>query len=350
MQLEEWVGGAALVVLMAYAVFAGADFGGGVWDMLATGPRREQHRAAIAKAMGPVWEANHVWLIFLIVLLFSCFPSAFSALSVALFVPFHLVLVGIILRGSAFVFRAHGAALAAGGRVIGRLFGAASVITPVLLGMCLGAVSSGHIQVRNGLVISSQEAGWTSPFALSVGILTLAVCAYLAAVFLILESEGQVQEDFRRRALATGAVMAALAALTLVVARVEARWLWSELMHRDSAPIIGLGVILFLLSSRAVFRRRYSLGRIAAVGQVVTLLLGWAVAQQPYIIYPDVTLMNAAAPAATLRFVLWTLVPGGLLLLPSLWFLFTVFKGVNPAAPSPPGVREMPEDTSPLTH
>jgi cytochrome d ubiquinol oxidase subunit II len=280
------------------------------------------------------------------VLLFSCFPPALGALSVALFVPFHLVLVGIILRGSAFVFRAHGAALAAGGRVIGRLFGAASVVTPVLLGMCLGAVSSGHIRVADGTVVTSHDAGWTSLFALCVGALTLAVCAYLAAVFLTLETEGELQEDFRRRALATGATMAVLAALTLAVARAEARWLWSELMHPDSAPVIGSGVVLFLLSSRAMFTRRYRLGRIAAIGQVVMLLLGWGLAQQPYIIYPDVTLTNSAAPPATLLFFLWTLVPGSLLLIPSLWFLFSVFKGANPASPSATGVSDEVGETS----
>ena len=151
--LAEIVGAVALAVLVAYAVLAGADFGGGVWDLMARGPRAADQRAAIASAMGPVWEANHVWLIFLIVLLFTCFPAAFAVLSVAFFVPFHLVLLGVVLRGAAFVFRAHGHAVAGGGPGAvsaglswGHVFGGASTITPFLLGACLGAVSNGHVR------------------------------------------------------------------------------------------------------------------------------------------------------------------------------------------------------------
>src|SRR5439155_6331237 len=139
-----------MLALTAYTLLAGADFGGGVWDFFARGPRAEEQRHAIARAMGPVWEANHVWIIFLLVILFSGFPIAFSALSVALFIPFHLVLVGIILRGAAFVFRAHGAEEEGPQHAWARAFGSASIITPVLLGMCLGAVSAGEIRVVGG--------------------------------------------------------------------------------------------------------------------------------------------------------------------------------------------------------
>jgi len=145
--------GLTLAALIAYAVLAGADFGGGIWDAFARGPRRDAQRDAIAHAMGPVWEANHVWLIFVVVLLFTCFPSAYAALGEGLFVPFHLVLLGIILRGAAFVFRAYSPRSVRrpgrpgrGARRWGAVFGAASVITPVLLGMCLGAVSAGGRQ------------------------------------------------------------------------------------------------------------------------------------------------------------------------------------------------------------
>src|SRR4051812_42270508 len=172
--LPEIVGGVALAVLLAYAVLAGADFGGGVWDLLARGPRAVEQRAAIASAMGPVWEANHVWLIFLIVLLFTCFPSAFAVLSVAFFVPFHLVLLGVVLRGAAFVFRAHGHAVAgpssaAGGTGInwGHVFGGASTITPFLLGCCLGAVSNGHVRTDGDGITPESAWAWLDPLALA---------------------------------------------------------------------------------------------------------------------------------------------------------------------------------------
>jgi cytochrome bd ubiquinol oxidase subunit II len=331
MLLEDAVALVGLLAVMAYAVLAGADFGGGIWDLLARGPRAAEHRAAIARAMGPVWEANHVWLIFLIVLLFTAFPAAFSALSIALFIPFHLALLGIVLRGAAFVFRAHAATIDRTGAGWGHVFGGASIITPFLLGTALGAVSSGRIRVERGAVLSGYLAPWLAPFPLSVGALALAVCAYLAAVYLTLETRGATQDDFRRCALAAGGVMAALAAVTLWIAAEDAPRLWSELTHRRAAPVLAGGVFLALVSTGAIFIRRYPLGRVAAAGQVVLLLLGWGLAQYPYLIYPDVTLAESAAPPATLRFFLWTLLPGGLTLIPSLWFLFAVFKGENPA-------------------
>ena len=151
MSPELLVAALAVTALIAYAVLGGADFGGGIWDLFASGPRRDQQRDAIAHAMGPVWEANHVWLIFVIVIIFSAFPAAYERLSIALFAPFHLVLLGIILRGAAFVFRAYspqsarGAGAGPSARRWGAVFGIASLITPILLGMCLGAVSAGEI-------------------------------------------------------------------------------------------------------------------------------------------------------------------------------------------------------------
>ena len=148
MSSELVVAGITLAAIVAYAVLGGADFGGGVWDFFARGPRRGEQREAIARAMGPVWEANHVWLIFVIVLLFTGFPRAFAALSIALYVPFHLVLLGIILRGAAFVFRAYspqgerGVRPGAAALQWGWIFGAASVITPALLGICLATIST----------------------------------------------------------------------------------------------------------------------------------------------------------------------------------------------------------------
>src|SRR5262249_29411576 len=143
MPREILAAGLALFAVVAYGVLAGADFGGGVWDMLSFGPRKRAQREAIAHAMGPVWEANHVWLIFLLVILFTAFPPAFAALSVAMFIPFHVVLLGITLRGAAFVFRAILRDSGTERRLWGTTFGAASIVTPLVLGASLGAASSG---------------------------------------------------------------------------------------------------------------------------------------------------------------------------------------------------------------
>jgi cytochrome d ubiquinol oxidase subunit II len=173
--------------LVAAAVLGGADFGGGVWDLFAGGPRRDEQREAIAHAMGPVWEANHVWLIFVIVLLFTAFPPAFAALSVGLFGLFHFVLVGVTLRGAAFVFRGPEVGDRGAGHW-GTVFGVASVITPVLLGMAVGAVSAGSLRVQGGQVQIGGATPWLAPISLVIGALALALCAYLAAVYLTVET------------------------------------------------------------------------------------------------------------------------------------------------------------------
>lgn len=330
--LELGVAGLTLVAVIAYGVLGGADFGGGIWDAAASGPRKAEQRNAIAEAMGPVWEANHVWLIFVIVLLFSSFPSAYSALSVALFLPFHLVLVGIILRGAAFVFRAYSpeSARALGpspqARRWGAIFGAASVITPFLLGMCLGAVSAGGIRVGPGTV-SLEGLPWLAPVSLAMGAFALAMCAYLAAVFLAYETSGELREDFRSRALWAGTAVVGLSVLLLPLLATRAGHLWEGLLRPRTLPVIAVGVGTALASGWLLRARRYRLARLTSILQVACLLAGWGLAQYPYLIYPDLTIYDAAAPEPMLRFILFTLPLGLVLLLPSLWLLFRVFKG-----------------------
>lgn len=357
MSPEMLVAALGVVALIAYAVLGGADFGGGVWDLFAAGPRRTAQRDAIAHAMGPVWEANHVWLIFVIVIIFSAFPRAYAALSIALFIPFHLVLLGIILRGAAFVFRAYspqsarGAGAGAGARRWGAVFGTASVMTPILLGMCLGAVSAGGIAITPlSAMPASPAAGiaappsaaiallglpaavgtwpaWLTPLSLLIGALALALCAYLAAVFLANETAGALREDFRTRALFAGTAVVALSAAALPLVRTQAPHLWQGLIGGPATPVVLVGVTAALLSGWWLRGRRYRLARISSVVQVACLLAGWAIAQSPYIIFPVLTLADAAAPRSTLLFILWSTPVGMALLIPSLWLLFRVFKG-----------------------
>jgi cytochrome d ubiquinol oxidase subunit II len=332
MPLESVLAGVMLCALIAYAVLAGADFGAGVWDRLSRGPRSAAQRLAIAEAIGPVWEANHVWLIFLIVLLFTCFPSAYAAASTALFWPLHLVLIGIVLRGAAFVFRAYGAPTAEAQAAWGRIFGAASAVTPLLLGMCLGAVSTGRIRVDGGVVSGESFSAWLRVFPAMTGLLALLLCAYLAAVYLAWESDRELREDFRRRALLTWLAAGVVSLATLLIAREEAPRLWARLTSTPANALLLAGVLLAPASLFSLWRRRFGAARVLGAAQVVVLLVGWGVAQWPYLIFPDLTVADTAAPASTLSLTAATLPFGLAALIPSLWFLFAVFKGRNPHA------------------
>ena len=321
-----------LVALIAYAVLAGADFGGGVWDLVASGPRRDAQREAIAHAIGPVWEANHVWLIFAIVLTFSCFPPAFAALGVALFGPLHLVLVGITLRGAAYVFRAYGNDDPHARARWGAVFGASSAATPWLLGACLAVLSNGSVRVRDGVVAAPDFARWFSPLSLTLGALALTACAYAAAVFLAVETRDALREDFRRRALAAGTAVVALSALAIPLLRAEAPRLASALGSARVLPVVTVGALAALASGAALYRGRVRVARVASVAWIALELGAWGLAQHPYVIAPDVTFAASAAPVETIRFVLWTTPFGFALLLPSLWLLFRVFKRREGAA------------------
>ena len=206
--------------LAAYVLFAGADFGGGVWDLLASGPRKARQREVIAHSIAPIWEANHVWLILAVVLLFTCFPAAFARLSIVLHIPLSLMLVGIVLRGSAFVFRSYDTAEDRAQRRWGRLFAIASLLTPLLLGISIGALVSGKVvELDHGDFVVRFVDPWFTPFSLAVGLLTLAVFALLAAVFLTMETtDPELVEDFRRRALLAGVSVFATAFVALALA------------------------------------------------------------------------------------------------------------------------------------
>src|SRR6476660_4428808 len=185
-EVAAWI---IVVSLNAYVLFGGADFGGGVWDLLASGPRRERQREVIAHAIGPIWEANHVWLILAIVLTFTCFARVYARLGTILHIPLTWMLVGIVLRGSAFTFRTYDTRGDAAQRHWGRVFASASVITPVLLGVSIGAVASGRVgRETGGSFIERFVDPWFTPFALSVGLLALTLFAFLAAVYLTLET------------------------------------------------------------------------------------------------------------------------------------------------------------------
>ncbi|MGE5802585.1 MAG: cytochrome d ubiquinol oxidase subunit II [Gemmatimonadota bacterium] len=323
LRLSHPVAGIILTALTAYVLLGGADFGGGIWDLLADGPRKTRQRDLIAHAIGPVWEANHVWLILAIVLLFTCFPRAFARIAIALHVPLTLMLIGIVLRGSAFVFQAYG-----GGGGGGRVFAVASLVTPVLLGMCVGAVASGAIGSATGIpgetFYAVYVAPWLTSFSIAVGLLTLTCFAYLAAVYLTLETTNpELQKDFRQRALVSGVWLLMMAGLAFALAPHR------QVFDHRLGVLMGVAA---LAAFWALWQRRYRLARSAAAAQVALILWGWGVAQYPYMLPPDLTIAGAAAGPITLRLVLIALACGAIVLAPSLYYLFRVFKAKPDAA------------------
>jgi cytochrome bd ubiquinol oxidase subunit II len=328
--LAHLIGGAILVSLVAYVVMAGADFGGGVWDLLASGKRKEEHRRLIAHAIGPIWEANHVWLILVVVLLFTCFPRVFAELSVSLHIPLTLLLVGIVLRGSAFTFRTYDSQQDMVQRRWGLIFSIASVVTPVLLGICVGAVVAGNITpVHKGLSFqAAYVTPWFQAFPLAIGLLALTLFSFLAAVYLCIEAEDDaVTEDFRRRALVSGGVAFGVASVALLMSRTEAPLVWERVLSSWVALPLQAGVAMMAVATLwALTRRRYLLARTTAVVQVSLIVFGWALSQYPYLLPPRLTLAEAAAPPQTLLLVFIALVAGAVLLVPSLWLLFRIFK------------------------
>jgi cytochrome bd ubiquinol oxidase subunit II len=326
---EIYVLGVLWLGLTLYLLLGGADFGGGVWDLLAAGPRRARQRALISEAIAPVWEANHVWLIFVLTGLLAAFPSVFADLSVALYLPFSLVLLGIVFRGAAFAFRAHGDRESAWERTWTPIFGIASLLSPFLLGASAASIASGRIRVRAGEVEAGLVSAWTSPLSLFAGLFAVAICAYLAATYLIVEAqvrgEPELARDFRTRAIGSGVAAGILAAIGLVVVRDQAPILWQGMIERG-IPFVALSAIGGLGSIVAIAAGASRLARIAAAVAVGAVLWAWGAAQWPYLVVPDVTAAAAAAPEATVRVVAIGFTVGGAVLAPSLFLLFRVFK------------------------
>jgi cytochrome d ubiquinol oxidase subunit II len=309
--------GAALVGLTAlvlYAVLGGADFGGGVWDLLASGPRRDAQREAVSHAIGPVWESNHVWLIFALVVLFTCFPPAFADIGTYLNVPLTLALIGIVLRGAAFVFRQASDAVVLA-RTWTAVFGASSLLAPFFLGDAAGALATGHY-------------AWTSPFALAVGAFNVALCAQIAAVFLVREAADRaLRDDFRRRAVRATVAVWIAGAVPALLAHQSEPGLFAALAGPAARIAIAAAIVLGIVVMVLVERRWDTLARVAVGAEVVAVLVGWFGAQAPAIVPGHWTLESAAASPAMLNAFLIAAAAGAVLLIPSLLLLFAVFKG-----------------------
>lgn len=328
MRLETIIAGVMVASLVLYALLGGADYGGGVWDLFAFGKRAREQRVLIAEAIGPVWEANHVWLILVIVILFTAFPPAFATIATALHIPITLLLIGIVLRGTSFTFRSHDVQRDDVQRRWSLVFSIASIITPVLLGIILGAIASGTIRVENGVLSTGFFRSWLAPFPFAVGFFALALFAFLAAVYLTLETQvRELQEDFRARGLVAGVAVGLLALIVFVLAEKGAPTVRAGISRTWWA--LGLHIFTAVFATGAFYAlwtKKYRLARVCAASQVTLILLGWAFAQFPNLVEPDITITSAAAPPITLELLLIALVLGAVLLFPSYYYLFRIFK------------------------
>jgi cytochrome bd ubiquinol oxidase subunit II len=319
------VAGVLLLGATMYAVFGGADFGAGLWSLFAGGGTDgRRRRALIDWAIGPVWEANHVWLIFTLVVLWTGFPTAFESIFSTLFIPLSLAALGIVLRGAGFAFQ-HTARRARGRALAVWFFGLASVLTPFFMGTVVGAIAGERVPVGNdaGDLVTS----WLNPLSIVLGVLFVATGAYLSAVFLVSEARRAGTPDLERyfvnRALGAALAAGALAVVGLIALHEDARFVFDGLKG-DALPLaivsVAGGLAVLVLLRRGVQRGT----RVLAVVAVAAVIWAWGVAQHPYLLPQVLTIGAAAAPSTTLTGVLIVFGIAVVVVLPALGLLFTL--------------------------
>jgi cytochrome d ubiquinol oxidase subunit II len=313
-----------LVGLTFYVVLGGADFGAGFWDLTAgTAERGAPVRAWVKRGMAPVWEANHVWLIFVLVMLWTAFPEAFGSIMSTLSVPLFLAALGIVLRGGAFALKGEAATIAEA-RALGAVFALSSVLTPFFLGTVAGAIASGQVPLGN----AAGEAweSWTGALPLLVGVLSVATGAHLAAVFLGADARRAGRQElvdaFRSRALGSGVVAGVVAIAGLAVASSEAPDLYDDLLSGEGLAGVAASAVAGIATLALEWRERFEIARYTAAVAVGAIVVGWALAQQPYLLPPELTVEEAAAPDATLLALVIAAVVGMAILVPALTWLF----------------------------
>jgi cytochrome d ubiquinol oxidase subunit II len=316
------VAAALFVGVVAYGLFAGADFGSGFHDLVAGGARSgAELRTLIDHSIGPVWEANHVWLIYILVTWWTAFPASFAAATQTLFVPFLLALLGIVLRGAAFAFRKYSGTLHVA-RLFGVVFAASSVLAPFFLGTVAGAIASGRVPADGS---GNRWSSWTTPTSLFGGLLAVGTCAFLAGVLLTADAERagrtSLAERLRRRTLVIGVVTGILVFAALVPIEHDAPTLSHGLTGR-AAPLIVLSGLAGAATLGLLLRRRYSLARVTGITAVAAVLCGWGLGQYPWLLVDQVTIDAAAGARATLIGLLVVVGLAGVLVLPALVQLF----------------------------
>jgi cytochrome d ubiquinol oxidase subunit II len=314
-----------LIGLVLYTVLAGADFGAGMWQLMSgRGERSKRIRDHCHHSMGPVWEANHVWLIFVLTVTWTAYPAFFGSVASTLVVALFIAAVGIILRGASYALRS-GAAETRELRRIDGVFAVASLVTPFALGAAAGGIAAERVPVGNaaGNLITS----WLNPTSILVGFLAVAFSAYLAAVYLAADAarsaKAELVEAFRVRALGAGAVAGGLALAGLVVVHADDHPLYTGLIHGAALAILILSVLVGTATMGLNAARRFELARYTAALAVALVVADWAVARWPTLL-PGLTVDQAAAPHDTMVAVVVAVLAGAVLLLPAFTLLFTL--------------------------
>jgi cytochrome d ubiquinol oxidase subunit II len=314
-----------LLAVVLYAVFGGADFGSGFWDLTAGGAERGRRpRAAIERSIGPVWEANHVWLIFIFVVVWTSFSEAYASITLTLFVPLTIAALGIVLRGASFAFRKV-VATTGQRRVLGGAFAISSVLVPYCMGAIAGAIASGRVPA--GGQAGDPVDSWINPTAVLGGVLAVAAAAYLAAVYLIWDvrraGDAELAGYFRRRAMAAAVAAAAIAAAGVFVLRADAPYLFDGLTSR-ALPLVILSVVCGAGALVLLVRDAAGGARLLAIAAVASIVCSWGVAQWPYLLPESLTFSAAAAPSGTLAAILVAVGLAAVIVLPGFALLYVL--------------------------
>jgi cytochrome d ubiquinol oxidase subunit II len=340
MSLETVVAAALFIGVLAYALFGGADFGSGFFDLTAGGARKgAELRSQIDHSIGPVWEANHVWLIFCLVTWWTGFPASFAAVTTTLFVPLVLALAGIVLRGAAFAFRKYAPSLGQA-RLYGAVFAGSSLITPFFLGTVAGALASGRVPAAG---YGDRWSSWLHPTSIFGGLIAVGTCAFLAGVFLCADAEHgghpRLAGALRRRTLAVGVVTGVLVFTALVPIQHDAPTLADGLEHQ-AAPLIVASGLAGLATLILLWLRRFRIARLTAVVAVATVISGWGVGQWPWLLVDQVRIADAGGARATLIGLIVAVGCAAVVVLPPLAYLLWF------AQSEPPGHHEAPTPTT----
>jgi cytochrome d ubiquinol oxidase subunit II len=317
-----------LIGLVLYTVLGGADFGAGLWQLLeGRGPTAHRAREHAHHAIAPVWEANHVWLIFVLTVTWTAYPVAFGSIASTLSVPLFIAGMGIVLRGASYAMQA-GVSAPHEARLVESIFALSSILTPFTLGAAVGGIASSRVPVGNAA--GSLWSSWLNPTSIMVGVLAVAISAFLAAVYLSADAvrldEPDLERWFRRRALVSGVVTGALAIAGLGVLRADVPALGDRLITGPGLPALVVSAVAGLATLLLIWRRRYGPARVSAALAVAAIVVGWALAQRPNIL-PGLTVQQAAAPTDTLIAIIVAVLAGAVILFPSLALLFSLVLG-----------------------
>lgn len=324
MSAADVVAAVMFLAVILYAVFGGADFGSGVWDLTAGDARRgASTRRLIDHSIGPVWEANHVWLIFVLVFLWTGFPTAFAAMMRTLAIPFWLAGLGIVARGAGFAFRKYAPTLR-WAQAAGVVFATASLITPFFLGTIAGGVASGRVPASGtGHIWSS----WLNPTSILGGLLAVSTCTFLAGVLLTADAEKlgyhSLVAELRRKSLIGGLVTGLIVLGGIPVLIVDDRTLVDGLLGRGLPVVIG-SAIAGLLTMYQLWRQQHRRARASAAAAVGLVVAGWGAAQYPWILVDELLIDDAAGAQATLVGLLIASLLAAVLVVPPLAYLFTL--------------------------